>query len=138
MSDAPGDSSHVAVYAGQRIALLTQHGKERVIAAALEPALGCHVTRVAGYDTDLLGTFTRDIPRAGTQIEAARKKARLGMELARLPLGLASEGSFGPHPMLGMFPWNVEFLIFIDDERGLEIVGVAQGKIGRASCRERV
>ena len=27
-----------------------------------------------------------------------------------------------------MFPWNVEFLIFIDDERGLEIVGVAQGK----------
>ena len=50
------------------------------------------------------------------------------MELCGLPLGLASEGSFGPDPMVGMFPWNVEFMIWIDDERGLEIVGVAQGK----------
>ncbi|WP_147652921.1 DUF6671 family protein [Vulcaniibacterium gelatinicum] len=116
------------VYAGARIALLTQHGKERVIASVLDTALGCQVERVGGYDTDLLGTFTREIPRAGKQLEAARKKARLGMELSGLSLGLASEGSFGPDPMVGMFPWNVEFLIFIDDEQGLEIVGVAQGK----------
>jgi hypothetical protein len=114
-------------YAGQRVALLTRHGKERVIAPALEPALGCRVERVAGYDTDLLGTFTRDIPRAGMQIEAARRKARIGMELSGLPLGLASEGAFGPDPFAGMFPWNVELLIFIDDLRGLEVVGVAQG-----------
>ena len=85
-------------YPGRQVALLTQHGKERVIAAALEPALGCRVERVAGYDTDLLGTFTRDIPREGTKLEAARKKARLGMELAGLPLGIASEGAFGPDP----------------------------------------
>ena len=117
-----------APYAGRRVALLTQHGKERVLAPVLEPALGCRIERVAGYDTDLLGTFTRDIPRAGTQLEAARQKARLGMELAGLPLGLASEGSFGPDPMMGMFPWNVELLIWIDAERDLEIVGVAQGK----------
>ena len=119
---------HVAAYAGQRIALLTQHGKERVIAPVLEFALGCRVERVSGYDTDLLGTFTRDIARAGTQLEAARKKARIGMELAGLPLGLASEGSFGPDPFTGMFPWNVELLVWIDDERELEVVGVAQGK----------
>lgn len=116
------------VYAGTRIALLTQHGKERVIASVLDTALGCQVERVGGYDTDLLGTFTREIPRAGKQLEAARKKARLGMEMSGLSLGLASEGSFGSDPMVGMFPWNVEFLIFIDDEQGLEIVGVAQGK----------
>ncbi len=116
------------IYSGRRVALLTQHGKERVLAPVLEPALGCRVERVTGYDTDLLGTFTRDIPRAGAQLEAARTKARLGMQLAGLPLGLASEGSFGPDPFTGMFPWNVEFLIWIDDELELEIVGVAQGK----------
>ena len=127
-SGASRASDLVAVYAGQRIALLTQHGKERVIAPVLELALGCRVERVAGYDTDQLGTFTRDVPRAGTQIEAARKKARIGMELAGLPLGLASEGSFGPDPCTGMFPWNVELLVWIDDERELEVVGVAQGK----------
>ena len=118
----------VAGYAGRRVSLLTQHGKERVIAPVLEPALGCRIELVAGYDTDLLGTFTREIPRAGTQLEAARKKARIGMELAGLPLGLANEGSFGPDPFTGMFPWNVELLVWIDDERELEVVGVAQGK----------
>ncbi len=115
-------------YAGRRVALLTQHGKERAIAPVIEPALGCRVERVAGYDTDLLGTFTRDIPRAGTQLEAARKKARLGMELAGLPLGLASEGSFGPDPMVGMFPWNVEMIVWIDDALGIEVAGMAAGK----------
>ena len=121
-------SSKGGAYPGRQVALLTQHGKERVIAAALEPTLGCWVERVAGYDTDLLGTFTRDIPRAGTQLEAARKKARLGMELAGLPLGIASEGAFGPDPMMGILPWNVELLIWIDDGLGIEVVGIAQGK----------
>ena len=116
-----------SVYAERQVALLTQHGKESVISPVLDTALGCRVKRVTGYDTDLLGTFTRDIPRAGMQLEAARKKARIGMELSSLPIGIASEGSFGPDPMVGMFPWNVEFLIFLDDERGLEVVGVAQG-----------
>ena len=85
-------------YANHRVALLTQHGNEHVIGPVLNAALGCRVERVTGYDTDRLGTFTRDIPRAGTQIEAARKKARISMELAELSLGLASEGSFGVDP----------------------------------------
>lgn len=114
-------------YAGRRLALLTRHYKERAIAPVLEPALGCRIEVVSGYDTDRLGTFTRDIPRAGTQIEAARKKARIGMEFSGHPLGLASEGSFGPDPIAGWLPWNIEFLIFLDDERELEIVGAAQG-----------
>jgi len=119
-------------YAGARICLLTQHGKEQVIAPVLEPALGCRVETIDSFDTDQLGTFTREIPRAATQLEAARKKARLGMELSGLSLGLASEGSFGPDPMVGLLPWNVELLIFIDDKQGLEVFGVAQGKTNHA------
>lgn len=128
-----GSSNHCPnPYANHRVALLTQHGKEHVIGPVLNTALGCRVERVTGYDTDLLGTFTRDIPRAGTQIEAARKKARIGMELAELSLGLASEGSFGVDPVAGMFPWNVEFLLFIDDLREIEVVGVAKGQANSA------
>ncbi len=119
-------------YRGQAVALLTQHGKEQVIAPVLDAAVGCRVKRVHGYDTDLLGTFTRDIPRAGTQREAARTKARLGMQLAGLPLGLASEGAFGADSMIGMLPWNAEVLIWIDDVQGLEIVGTAQDKANYA------
>ena len=114
-------------YAGRRVAFLTQHGKERVVAPVISAALDCRVEHVTGYDTDQLGTFTREIPRAGTQLDAARRKARIGMDLAGTPFGLASEGSFGPDPMAGFFPWNVEILVFLDDERNLEVVGVAQG-----------
>lgn len=115
-----------SVYSGERIALLTQHGKERVLAPVLEPALGCSIVRVDGFDTDRLGTFTREIPRPGTQREAALRKARLGMELSGLPLGLASEGGFGPDPFVGMLPWNVEMLVLVDDHRGIEITATAQ------------
>ncbi|MEN9903943.1 MAG: hypothetical protein RLZZ555_508 [Pseudomonadota bacterium] len=115
-------------YRGQKIALLTQHGKEQVIAPVLEPALGCSVQLVSHFDTDQLGTFTRDIPRPGSQLEAARRKARKGMELSGLPIGLASEGSFTPDPLTGLFPWNVELLVLIDELRGIEIVGMAQGE----------
>ena len=117
-------------YVDRRIAFLTQHCKERVVAPVLEASSGCRVERVAGYDTDQLGTFTRDIPRFGTQLDAARKKARIGMDLAGSPLGLASEGSFGPDPFAGMFSWNVEALIFIDDELGIEVCGMFQGPCG--------
>ncbi len=117
----------LSVYAEHRVALLTQHGKEGVIAPVFDRVLGSRIERVTGYDTDLLGTFTRDIPRSGTQLEAARRKARLGMQLSGLSLGMASEGSFGLDPFAGIFPWNVEFLIFLDDERGLEVAGVAEG-----------
>lgn len=109
------------------MALLTQHGKERVLAPLLASGLGCSIELATGFDTDQLGSFTREAPRLGTQLEAARRKARKGMELAGTPLGLASEGSFGPDPFTGMFAWNVEMLIWIDDEEGLEVVGMAQG-----------
>ncbi|EGF30297.1 hypothetical protein IMCC9480_1735 [Oxalobacteraceae bacterium IMCC9480] len=117
----------MSIYAGQKIALLTQHGKEQVIAPVLEPALGCTIEHVSGFDTDQLGTFTRDIPRPGTQREAARRKARMGMSLSGLPLGMASEGSFVPDPYTGMFPWNIELLVLIDDSLGIEVVGMAEG-----------
>ena len=114
-------------YAGQTVALLTQHGKAQAIAPVLEPALGCRVVTVEGYDTDQLGTFTREIPRLGTQLEAARRKARIGMELSGLAVGLASEGSFSADPFSGMFPWNVELLVWIDERLGIEVMGMAQG-----------
>lgn len=118
--------------AGETLALLTQHGKERVIAPRFAAVLGCRVERIDGFDTDLLGTFTREIPRAGTQLEAVRRKARIGMERSGLRVGLASEGSFGPDPGLGLLPWNVEFVLLIDDRHGIELVGRAQGPARQA------
>lgn len=116
-----------STYHGQTTALLTQHGKERILGPLLAEHLGCALHHVTGFDTDQLGTFTRERPREGTQLGAARRKARVGMQLSGLQLGLASEGSFGPDPHTGWLPWNVEIVVWIDDVRGLEVVGTAQG-----------
>ena len=86
-------------YRDQQVALLTQHGKEGVIAPVLAKLLGCRVEKVEGFDTDLLGTFTRDIAREGSQLGAARKKARIGMELSGFSIGIASEGWVGSAPI---------------------------------------
>lgn len=114
-------------YRNQAVALLTRHGKESVIAPVLDVATGCRVVLVDGYDTDRLGTFTRDIPRAGTQLDAARTKARLGMQLSGMTVGLGSEGAFGRDPVTGLVPWNVEMVAWVDDRAGIEVVGTAYG-----------
>lgn len=114
-------------YNAQKVAFLTQHGKEKFIAPLLEPFLGCEIVQTAGYDTDQLGTFSGEVQRIDNQIETARKKARIGMELTQLPFGLASEGAFVGDPFGGLMPWNIEVLVWIDDQDKFEVIGIAQG-----------
>jgi hypothetical protein len=113
-------------YQSQRFMLLTQHGKERALAPILLDGLGVRTEVVSGFDTDTLGTFTRDVERAGTQIEAARRKAHIAIERSGGSFGLGSEGSFGPGPF-GIGCWNVELLLLADAARGIEVVGMAHG-----------
>ena len=114
-------------YQGKAVSFLTQHGKVPLISPILEPALGCQVIETTGYDTDLLGTFTGTIQRLESQIDTARQKARIGMDLSGLSIGLASEGAFGADPIGGFLPWNVEILVWLDDVNQVEVVGIAQG-----------
>lgn len=129
MADIPNaqDQGMPGAQAGARVAFLTQHGKEALLAPLLTDSLGWVVEHVTGFDTDTLGTFTREVPRPGSQLEAARTKARTGMALAGCVRGLASEGAFVPDPGSGLFPWNIELVLLVDDALGLEVVGMAQG-----------
>ncbi len=106
-----------------RVAVLaTMHKKERVIAPLFDQELGIKVT-VPQFDTDKFGSFTREIERSGSQIEAARLKAQKALLLTGESLGIASEGSFAPHPSLPYVSCNLEIVIFIDRENDLEIIG---------------
>lgn len=117
-------------YADQRVAFLTQHGKELLLGPMLSEKIGCELVRATGFDTDQLGTFTRDIDRPGTQLSAARFKARKAVELTGLDSGLGSEGAFGADPVGGLVPWNTEVIVWFDRQRNIDIVGVAQGPGG--------
>jgi hypothetical protein len=105
------------------VSLLTKHGKEQVIAEVLNAQVGCFIKQTDAYDTDLLGTFTQETPRYGSQLDAVRKKATIGMELLSLDLGIANEGAFMNDPYSGMMPWNNELLVLIDQKYQLEITG---------------
>ena len=114
-------------YAGQTAAFLTQHGKETLAAPILEPFLDCKIRRVNDYDTDELGTFSGEVMRLDNQIETARKKALIGLELSGLPLAIASEGAFIPDPVAGLMPWNIEVVLWLDTTSNFEVIGIAQG-----------
>lgn len=119
-----------------RIAVLaTMHGKARAIARPFHTRLGLGLSVPTGLDTDAFGSFTGEIPRAGTMVEAAIAKARAGMAATGLTLGLASEGSFGPHPWLPFAAGGVETLVFIDDAVGLV---VSETRIARRTNYSRL
>ncbi len=109
------------------IALPSLHGKQAVIAPVLEPATGCTVVHVPEVDTDRFGTFTREVARHGSQLDAARAKARAAIEHSGMALAIASEGAFVSDPIAGVIPWNVEVVLLIDTRNGQEIAGMAQG-----------
>ena len=109
-----------------RIAILaTMHGKEQTIAPILEPELGLKIRVPTNFDTDRFGTFTREVERSGTQLEAARKKAIDALSHTGLDLAIASEGSFAPHPAFPMLPCDRELVLLVDLSNDLEVVGEA-------------
>ena len=108
-------------YAGQRVALATRHGKQRVIGRALRHGLGADLLHLPEIDTDQLGSFCGTTPRRGSALEACIAKAELALEQGGTGLAIASEGSFGPHPAVPLLPIGVEVMVFLDRERGLTL-----------------
>jgi hypothetical protein len=117
----------MGIFSKRSASLLTKHGKEKVIGEVFNTEVDCLVEHTSAYDTDLLGTFTQETPRYGSQLDAARKKAITGMELLKLDLGLANEGAFLNDPHTGTIPWNNELLVLIDQKHNLELTGFASG-----------
>ncbi len=100
--------------------LSTKHDKLPLIGPPLECAVGLRVDAVA-VDTDTLGTFTGDIPRLGPPLDTAIAKARLGMSAAGQALGIASEGSIGPHPATPFVIADRELVVLVDDDAGIVV-----------------
>lgn len=110
------------LFTNRTLVIATKHQKEAVIAPLFEKGLGVSCVIPTDFDTDLLGTFTGEIERKEDALATARKKCLLAMEQTNCDLGIASEGSFGPHPSIFMAHADDEILIFIDKKNNLEIV----------------
>lgn len=112
----------VTEYRGRSLLIATKHQKEKVIAPLMEAAFGLSCFVAGGIDTDCFGTFTGETERRDPPAVTVRNKCLAAMEAHGCDLGLASEGSFGPHPSLFFIPADDELLIFIDKKNNLEIM----------------
>jgi hypothetical protein len=106
---------------GRPVSLATCHGKERAIARPFRVALGLELVVADTINTDSLGSFSGEIPRPADGPTTCRLKAEAGMAATGLNLGLASEGSFGPHPAIPFLPVGQEWMTFIDRDQDLVI-----------------
>lgn len=108
-------------YQGATVALTTHHGKEQALRRLFRLGLGAAL-QVCDADTDVLGTFSGEIERPAGAIDTCRRKAELGLAATGLAIGVASEGSFGPHPALPLVPVGQECLVWIDRTHQLEVI----------------
>lgn len=110
------------MFRGKKILLATMHQKELAIKPPMEKALGCEIIVSQNFDTDQFGTFCGEKQRFLSPKEMVIHKAKVAMSQYSFPFGLASEGTFGPHPLIPFTPFQEELLGFVDLENHIEIV----------------
>lgn len=108
-------SNSLMRFHGRVLGVATIHGKEQVIGPALMdvlPLAGFHA--IVGVDTDRFGSFSGEVQRILSPLEAAIAKAKHGAEISGADLVIASEGSFGPYPPAPFLSCDEEFLVLFD------------------------
>ena len=123
-------------YKQRQSVLVTMHGKESVIAPVLATHLGMLVTTLTHIDTDQFGTFTGDIARRDSQYQTAIAKAMTGIDEGGCDLGIASEGSFTPHPDVPWVTINRELVVLVDRRHDWVLEGWATSTETSAARRE--
>ncbi|WP_246000978.1 DUF6671 family protein [Pontibacter diazotrophicus] len=93
-----------------------------MIAPLLEEAFGVECFVAEDLDTDKFGTFSGETERKDDSITTVRSKCLEAMAMYDCDLGLASEGSFGPHPSFFFLRADEEILVLIDKKNSLEII----------------
>lgn len=107
-------------YFDKEVVLTSKHEKLNLVKPAFDQHVGCKVFEV-NLDTDQLGTFSGEIERKAPPQETAILKARLGMKSTGSSIGIASEGTVGPDPLVPFMHSNTEHLVLVDDENEIVI-----------------
>lgn len=110
------------MYEYAKILIATQHKKEDAIRKPFEEILRAEIHVPESFNTDDYGTFSGEKKRIGTAYDTVIKKAKDAMSLFNYDYVIASEGSFGPHPLYYFLPADIELLAFIDRENDITVI----------------
>ena len=113
----------MADWKNRRGCIVSMHKKQEVIAPLLSSELGIICTPLEAVDTDALGTFSGELERKGSPLEALRAKCQLAIDCGWDDIVIASEGSFGPHPQMYFAYADDEWVMLKDVKHNLEILG---------------
>ena len=69
-------------FAGRKLIIASMHGKEKIMGPKLKTALGVYLEVPKNFNSDIFGTFTRDIKRPGDQRDTAHKKLSAALEFS--------------------------------------------------------
>ncbi len=105
-----------------QLLLSSKHLKEQILQPLFDP-YGVELIVNLDFDTDVYGTFCGTTPRIEGPKITVKEKCLAGMAFANKRQGLASEGSFGPHPGSPFMSVNEEWLVYIDLDQDLEVFG---------------
>jgi hypothetical protein len=110
-----------SIFFRRNFLIATSHKKEEAIGPVLRDRFQANIVVPDGFDTDRFGTFSGEIERSDSPLDAARRKSKAASIAFNESLVIASEGSFGPHPSLYFVPADDEILLLTDYEDNLEI-----------------
>jgi hypothetical protein len=108
------------MFQDRKVTIVTKHEKEKAIGPILSEGLGVICTSSHGIDTDLLGTFSGEIERTQSPVDAARAKCNMAINGHDVDLIVANEGSFFPHPMVPFLTISEEVIILLDRRNDFE------------------
>lgn len=110
-----------SILSNRPLVIATMHGKEKVLGPLLKNALGVEIILAENIDTDQWGTFSGEISRPLDPLATAKLKCKDAAIISGATLAIASEGSFGAHPVIGFVAADEEILVLIDFENDIEI-----------------
>lgn len=109
------------MFRNRRLCIATMHKKDQVIAPIFESALGVSCFTPDVIDTDQFGSFSGEVARTLSPLEAALAKCDLAHQDTGCDLVVANEGSFGPHPTLFFVEADDELMVLRDYKNNLTI-----------------
>jgi hypothetical protein len=100
------------------------HAKERVIGLILRDELGLIVRLAVGVDTDRFGTFSREVARQGSQLNAARAKNCSRVRILSVgTCGAGKRRQFRTVSRYTVLADRREIVLMVDRQSGFELIG---------------
>lgn len=109
-------------FKGREVWFVTKHKKDAAFKSLFESELGLKVVRYDEIDTDRFGTFSGEVKRRKDMLKTCRLKIEAARKESGRDLFMASEGSFGPDPIIGVLNTDLELVMLKDYKNDFEIV----------------